>query len=277
MDQRINVLDKGYIRLVDTNLTKAVMGTDLSSVNAARASFMKESNELNEKDIRLIKFLAEHGHQSPFRHATIALEYKAPLMVARQLFKYRVGHTHSPDNAELLGFCVPEEISNTFWKYVEDVLGFVGIGDDSGFFDLMYARNEASRRYVTLEPEFYFPSVWRSAPENKKQGSGAEVEEEIGDTADYLLGEIVNVGLKSYVWALERGICAEQARLFLPMYGLYTVWRHTSSVQGLAHLFNQRLGEDAQSETKEYAEAAYKLTYPLFQHSLSQLVKKEIE
>ena len=48
----INVLDKGYVRLVDT------MGSDLTVVNAARASFAKESKELDEKDERLIAYLA---------------------------------------------------------------------------------------------------------------------------------------------------------------------------------------------------------------------------
>lgn len=81
---RIDVLDKGYVRLVDSNLIKDHMGTDLSAANAARASFMKESKELSEADFRIINFLAKEGHTSPFRHAVITLEIKAPLMVARQ-------------------------------------------------------------------------------------------------------------------------------------------------------------------------------------------------
>ena len=59
----IPVLDKGYVRLVD------VMGSDLSIVNAARASFAKESTELSVQDARLIDFLARENHMSPFRHA----------------------------------------------------------------------------------------------------------------------------------------------------------------------------------------------------------------
>jgi len=40
----IKVLDKGYIRLVDT------LGTDLSIVNAARVSYDKEAAEFTAKD-----------------------------------------------------------------------------------------------------------------------------------------------------------------------------------------------------------------------------------
>jgi thymidylate synthase (FAD) len=80
---KIDVLDKGYVRLVD------VMGTDLSVVNAARASFQKESDfdlagEVKPSDKKLIQYLANNNHMSPFRHAFATFEVKAPLMVARQ-------------------------------------------------------------------------------------------------------------------------------------------------------------------------------------------------
>ena len=41
-------------------------GSDLSVVNAARVSFHKESTELQEKDDKLINYLAKHKHKSPF-------------------------------------------------------------------------------------------------------------------------------------------------------------------------------------------------------------------
>lgn len=83
------------------------MGTDLSVVNAARVSFDKmsdwevssnakfpgdeEVHILAEKDEKLIKYLAEHGHWSPFAHSSISLRCKAPIFVARQLVKHQVG------------------------------------------------------------------------------------------------------------------------------------------------------------------------------------------
>jgi len=67
------------------------MGSDLSVVNAARVSFAKTKDILDEKDEKLIKYLAEHNHWSPFAHATMSFRIKAPVFVARQLVKHQVG------------------------------------------------------------------------------------------------------------------------------------------------------------------------------------------
>ena len=75
---KIDVLDKGYVRLVDS------MGGDLSVVNAARVSYDKESTKLEDRDKKLIKFLIREGHTSPFRHSAMTFEVYAPLFVARQ-------------------------------------------------------------------------------------------------------------------------------------------------------------------------------------------------
>lgn len=76
------------------------MGSDLSVVNAARVSFGKESEwdflgteiwdcTLKAKDAKLIKYLAEHKHFSPFGHAFASFHVKAPIFVARQLVKHK--------------------------------------------------------------------------------------------------------------------------------------------------------------------------------------------
>ena len=88
---KINVLDKGYVRLVNS------MGGDLSVVNAARVSYDKESTKIDDKDKRLIKFLIREGHTSPFRHSAVTFEVYAPLFVARQWWKYAVSSTHVDD------------------------------------------------------------------------------------------------------------------------------------------------------------------------------------
>lgn len=215
----VPVLDKGYVRRVDW------MGTDLSVVNAARASFAKESNELSNADARLINFLWREQHLSCFRHAFVTFEFKAPLMVARQHWKYVVGSDHTMDG----------------W-------------------------NESSRRYVTANEEFYVPKPeeWRSSPENKKQGSGDPVDLETGSMAFQMLMEDIDRQLSHYNWAMEHGICAEQARLFLPAYGLYVNYRWSASLQSVLHFLNQRLAEDAQVEIQDYAKAVHMIVQPLF-------------
>ena len=75
------------------------MGSDLSVVNAARVSFGKQSELvcidrqkgqyiLKEKDVNLIRYLANHQHKSPFNHAFATFHVKAPIFVARQLQKH---------------------------------------------------------------------------------------------------------------------------------------------------------------------------------------------
>ena len=67
------------------------MGTDLSVVNAARVSYAKTKEVFDDKDEKLIKYLAEHEHWSPFAHASLQFRIKAPVFVARQLVKHQVG------------------------------------------------------------------------------------------------------------------------------------------------------------------------------------------
>lgn len=239
MNEMINVLDKGYVRLVN------VMGSDLSVANSARVSYDKESTELSEKDARLIRFLAREGHTSPFRHATLQFEMYAPLMVARQHWKYVVGSDHTMD-----------------------------------------AWNESSRRYVTEEPTFYIPQAieWRSAPDNSKQGSGKPIDvinEENGypdiDAGSYYTDALmayIDKGLELYDSAMGAGICAEQARLFLPAYGMYVRYYWTASLQSVAHFLQQRLAHDSQVEIQEYAKVVKTLAEPHFPVSIAELIKE---
>lgn len=85
-----------------------VMGNDLTVVNAARVSFDKESEELTQKDEKLIGYLARHEHWTPFAHPQITLRETIPIFVARQRFKHTVGFVYN-------------EVSR---RYVDDVPSF---------------------------------------------------------------------------------------------------------------------------------------------------------
>ena len=73
-------------------------GSDLLVVNAARASFGKEKEEFDEKDAKLIAFLARERHLLPFRHPQITLRLKVPIFVARQLGKHQTGMSWSEES-----------------------------------------------------------------------------------------------------------------------------------------------------------------------------------
>jgi thymidylate synthase (FAD) len=100
----------GYIELID------YMGNDLTVVNTARVSFSKQSDELSHKDVRLISYLAEHGHWSPFAHPQLSFRIKAPISVQRQWEKHRVGcvsnseSTRYVDKSSTYEFYIPKTL-----------------------------------------------------------------------------------------------------------------------------------------------------------------------
>ena len=98
------------------------LGDDLRVVNAARVSFDKESDWeylnkdgevifpkpnwtedwdigvdalLQEKDVKLLKYLANHDHWSPFSHVMVTMRETVPIFVARQRFKHMIGFTYN--------------------------------------------------------------------------------------------------------------------------------------------------------------------------------------
>ncbi len=65
------------------------MGKDLTVVNAARISFNGEKFELDDKDIKLINYLAEHEHMSPFEHCALTVLVECPLYIRSQIHRHR--------------------------------------------------------------------------------------------------------------------------------------------------------------------------------------------
>ena len=81
---KINVSD-GFVELVDH------MGDDLAIVNAARVSYAGASDEWTDRDEKLLRYLWDHDHSSPFRHGNIKFRIKAPIFILRQWMKHQVG------------------------------------------------------------------------------------------------------------------------------------------------------------------------------------------
>jgi thymidylate synthase (FAD) len=69
----------------------AHFGDDLMVVNAARVSFAKWKDKLDEKDEKLIRYLVKHDHWTPLAHPQIQFRITAPMFVARQWFRSTVG------------------------------------------------------------------------------------------------------------------------------------------------------------------------------------------
>lgn len=195
------------------------MGNDFTPADVARVSFDRSASEFtDEKNEKLIRYLFKNKEYSCIRHNVMSFEIYMPLMVARQIYKY--------------------SIASSFRE------------DQNGW-------NESSRRYITEEPEFYIPAhnQWRTSPENKKQGSGAPLSNEKGKIYTEKLMKNIDQSMELYEQALADNIAVEEARLFLPAYGMYVRCYWTASLNALFHFLDERLAGNAQSEIRDYAEA----------------------
>lgn len=85
MTERIDLLDHGFVRLVDS------MGSDLSVARAARVSYDAawRAGEDQGSDARLINYLWRNAHTTPFEAVTFTFEAKAPIFVFRQWHRHR--------------------------------------------------------------------------------------------------------------------------------------------------------------------------------------------
>ena len=89
----------GFVDLIDR------MGDSVSIVNAARVSFGKRrEGRLTDNDKKLIRYLWNHQHTSPFRHVTFTFHIKAPIFVLRQWQKHQVGSTFNEISGRYVKF-----------------------------------------------------------------------------------------------------------------------------------------------------------------------------
>jgi thymidylate synthase (FAD) len=103
----MEVLGNGYINLVDS------MGDDLRIVNAARKSFGKDSKDFSNRDRKLLKYLWDNKHTSPFEMVEFTFEVKAPLFVVRQWQRHRTWSYNEVSRrytSENLDFHIPIKI-----------------------------------------------------------------------------------------------------------------------------------------------------------------------
>ena len=84
-ESAIPVLDHGFVRLDDA------MADDLSVVNAARVSFARRKDEMDDSDAGLIRFLMRDRHGTPFEHNAFRFHVRCPIFVAREWFRHRIG------------------------------------------------------------------------------------------------------------------------------------------------------------------------------------------
>ena len=197
------------------------MGSDLDVVNDARASFDRVSEELDEKDIRLISYLIKNQHTSPFRGVVFKFKIKAPLFVCRQWWKHVIASNH-----------------------VDEQLGW----------------NEKSFRYVAIDDseDFYIPKTFRQQAKSNRQATEGALSEEQAHQALEIYTKQCHMSYVAYRQLIDLGVGREQARgILIP--SVYTSWVWTVSLQALIHFIDLRKGEGAQQEITLYAQSILEL------------------
>lgn len=209
------------------------VGDDLAVVNAARVSFDKESDWVKECEEYIVDRGPDVGHDQEWVVVDALSEPD------KKLIKYLAKHNHfTPFTHCFATFRItcPIAVARQLHKHQ------VGL-----------SVNEVSRRYVSTEPTFYVPPVWRGKAENKKQGSAGVVEPyDYGmmDDKDRTPFEwAYQHCLEAYLNLLDAGVCEEQARLVLPV-GSNTTFIWSGSLAAWARVINLRTSDDAQPETR---------------------------
>ena len=107
--------------------------------------------------------------------------------------------------------------------------------------------NEVSRRYVSDDPEFFIPFLWREKHENKKQGS---TETEV----EYDITPLIKKAKQMYQDMLDNNIAPELARMILPQC-MMTEWIWSGTLYAFARVCNLRNKPDVQEETRQITES----------------------
>lgn len=224
MSDAINVLDHGLVRLVDH------MGSDLSIVRNARVSYDAawRAGEDSGSDARLIRYLMNNGHNTPFESCTLTFEVKAPIFVLRQWHRHR---TQSYNELSARYRPLPEEF------YVPEA-------------HLIGKQNKDNKqmRDPLTEEEF------NALPEEERLESMV---------IRNLIIESNQRAFHIYRDLIERGTPREIARSVLPV-GTYSHMFTTMNLHNLFRFLSERLHPHAQYEIRVYAQAMLDLIRPLF-------------
>ena len=210
------------------------MGSDLSVVNAARVSFGKKSEALGTSGV-------EGQPMTPILNDP---DKKLIKYLAKHKHMSPFGHCFASFHIKAPIFVARQLVKHKFLRW-----------------------NEISRRYVSDNPEFYRPEIWRGKSDDKKQGSDGKIASGSPDIVSFHLNK---VALDNYKLLLHHGVCPEQARMVLPQ-STMTEWYWSGSLDAFSDMCKLRCKSDTQYETRIVADHISNLMLNLFPKSWSAL------
>ena len=207
---------------------------------------------IDRKSIEPVEFVSVMGNDDAVCDAArVSFDKKAAgysVDANAKLLKYLAKHNHWSPFAHCFlkfRFHAPMFIARQFQKHV---IGF--------------AWNEVSRRYVDNPPTFFVPVTLRQRPANMKQGSVSEGAVPVEGAVYEDVRSRALEAASDYRALLSKGVCPEQARMFLPQ-NTMTEWIWTGSLQAWSRFIQLRGDSHAQAECWPYADA---VSYHLHTH-----------
>lgn len=206
-------------------------GSDAAIANSARVSFSQfgEWNSIpdgysEQKCAKLIKYLADHNHSSPFRHNCITVRCKAPIFLARQLMKHQAGLSWNESSRRYVD-SPPEFFFPESWRSRPEGSLKQGSGD----------------KVVELLTR---EKLWNESPQEA-----------------YF--DHISTSLSLYEDMISSGVAPELARMVLPQ-SMLVDWVWSGNLLAFAHCYNLRIKENAQIEAQEFAKELDKVISLLF-------------
>jgi len=179
------------------------MGSDLTVVNSARVSFGVQKHGLDDRDIKLIKYLIKHKHTSTLEHCLITFKCTVPLFIRSQHHRHRTWSYN--------------EISR---RYTEKDLQF--------YSPKKFRTQHKSNRQASNERDLIDPVVYPDLSDIS-----------YGITATGAIHHHHKNSIELFNKLLSAGVCREQARMILPQ-NLYTEYYGTVNLNNLLKFINLR-------------------------------------
>lgn len=212
----MEVLDKGLIGLDE------MMGSDRKIARMAWVSYGKQDSDRPIEGV--INYMMEHKHGTPFEHVVFTWYVKAPIFVAREWMRHRMGSFN--------------EISGRYVKLEPE------------FYipEHFRAKGGSNKQGSVFPDEEWFKENW-SSEEDLDDNIFA-----FDDSAKAELTEAYDVAYNAYLEMLGQGVANEVARIVLPL-ATYSQWFWTVNLRALFNFMNLRSAENAQWEIRQYSQA----------------------
>jgi len=214
----------GHVKYVDH------VGDDKRIVSSARVSFDKDDDSpLNDRDVKLIKYLMKNKHTSVFEHCILTFKFVVPLFVRSQHHRHRTwsfnekSFRYSSDNVQ---FYLPSSFRTQHPK------------------DRQASNGDAINPiYNSWEANTYIQTCFDKLQEHNSDC------------------------IELYNSFLKLGICREQARMALPV-STYTSYYGTVNLNNLLKFITLRDSEHAQWEIQVVARACKEIAKDLFPETI---------